>query len=311
MVRMYSFAYALLFVLKTVNAQDDVRLRDGVIVNKTKGEIFLTAPDQTLEVISEKSGKVIVKTEEKFKPLGLIKGRMIGQTIDSSYNNKFLLRSIDATYKRRFVKENSVELPKDVKVGFSQDDGGFQTSAITINGDIYVNWEYQPPVKGVFDSKEETATDEVKSGVIKIEKKSMKPFLLNELSVDLQRSIIPADSNLLSGIKGEQYFSADNKNILVSKKETNDTSFNCYTWTIYDLKKKKIGVVKDYRSFAPFYINGNAIIYEYGPFIQSSENSLIEIPLSITAVDLVSGQIIWNKQILDNINYQKSPPAYK
>lgn len=290
-----------------------VILREGVVLDKGRGEIYLLAPDQRLEVLSSKTGKLLWETAESFNPLGLVKGRLVGQVKDASKEEAFVLKTIDPKRKGTTLKADSINLPDNIKVDFAEATNAFMTQSKIIGGDIYVLWEYYPPLQGIYkgEKPQHAGLDSMQAGIIKIDKNTGKANLVpgDELLSNFQKSILLEGEHKLPNISAEQFLSADDKHILVSIPLEIDTAFMAYLWQIYDKNGKKVGELYDYRSFAPFYVMGNTMIYEWGPYIRRMENQLVEVPLQIKAYDLTNGKTLWARTILDESNRKYSPPA--
>jgi hypothetical protein len=292
-----------------------VLLRDGVVIDPKNGEVFYNSPDRQLRAISLKTGALKWEKTDTVKPLAFAYGKLIGQANDTSHIGKFkfLFSEISSKENGKTASMLSVDLPKNANTDNDLlQPNLFLSRSKVINNDVFISWEYKAPLSGRFKgdsaSKKERSAQ---SGAIKIDGKTGTPSLIEKalLPKNFERAIVLSDSERVPNINGQQFISADEKNILTSEKVAGDTTFDNYLWKIYDRHGKKIGELRDYRSYAPFFVSGKTIIYERGQHIQRVGNEINKVPLKIVAVDLSSGKQLWDKEIFDSRYRGSVPPA--
>src|SRR5579863_3460336 len=110
----------------------------------------------------------------------------------------------------------------------------------------------------------------LQTGTLKLNEKTKK---LDTVSEELlpanfrgQSTLVP-QSDRLPNVKGQQFISNDGNHILISEKIYQDTVFENYKWDFYESSThNKVGTLYDYRSYSPFYISGNILVYQVGPY---------------------------------------------
>lgn len=293
-------------------------IKDGVILDKKKNEIYFLNENHQLEAIDAKTGSLVWQGDEGVKPVAFVDSKLLGTWEDSSLGNKVVFTMLDSRKKNRGLTRDSFYLPlqsayvsadQPVKLNFSKPE--------IVNGDVYITWNYinPKPLQGIH-RKSDTASAFLNgssnlSGTIEIPRKSGRPQMMETVAapaVSEERSVLLKPGEKITGVAGTQYFSSDTNNILISQQSAEDTSFNNYIWQIYDRMGNKIGQISDYRSYAPFVVNGSILIYEVGPYIKGEGTAVVEVPLQLNAVDLRSGKLLWSKQVFDNTNRKSMPP---
>lgn len=293
-----------------------ITLREGVIIDKEQGQVLLIAPDQQLNVVSIKTGATLLESPDKLKPLALINGKLLGQSAnDSSNQNNFLLKTIDLKSQGNTIAKDSVFLPDFVDVDLvSTSNSLFSTYSKWMGSDLYILWRYEQkkPLRGIRTTREEGFSGR-ETGVIKLSAGFAKPMLLDtdQLPNGLEQSILASASEQLRGVSLTQYVSADREHIMTSEKVGTDTSFFKYLWKFYEKNGHYLGQILDYRSYAPFSIIGDTLIYEVGPYVHRSAAGTEAVLLHIAAMKLVNQQQLWKREILDNTNSKSVPPGMR
>ncbi len=288
-----------------------ILLRDGVVIDKAKGDVYLNTPDKQLKVISAKTGALKWEAKDPVKPLAFSAGQLIGQVKDLVHPYAFTITTLPSKDRGKVSAFQSIDLPADVHVNTEQNAASsFSYLSKMVDNNLYISWQFQPHLSGLF--KGDSARNKghiVQTGAIKVEGTTGKPSLMrqDQLPVNFEKPMVLSGADRIPALNGDQFLSADEKSVLVSVKALPDSVFNNYLWSIYDRKGKKLGEIYDHRSYAAFYVTGNVIIYEVGPFSLRTGNDIQQIPLKIVGADLRTGKMIWEKEIFDN-NYRGSVP---
>ena len=113
----------------------------------------------------------------------------------------------------------------------------------------------------------------------------------------------PADARQaerLASVSGVQFVSADGRHILSSQRVSDDRTWDKYQWTVFERATgKPVGLLRDYRSHAPFVVVDAQIVYEVGPYVRRTAGGLVEQPLQIRAVSLATGNEQWSRPVRD------------
>jgi hypothetical protein len=153
------------------------------------------------------------------------------------------------------------------------------------------------------------------SGIIRVETTTGRLSTADKATLpqsQLNKSIKLNNSQGIANNAEQQFLSTDEKHILTSRRVAGNEEFNNYIWEIFlRSSRTKLGDLRDYRSFAPFYVTGTTIIYEIGPYSRVVNGEVVEVPLQLIAVDLSNGRELWRRPIFDTINRLSPPPGMK
>jgi hypothetical protein len=284
-------------------------LRDGVVVNPVRKEIYISSPDGRVQAIAEQSGEILWGSDMQGKPLAMANGNLVVQYNNPAKANDLGFAVLDVTQRGAIKSRNLLSLPPQVKADFRpQLNSSFSVVAKTISGVWYLQWDYMELPKKGMDQPEaivkESGAATMKSGTLKVSgiDKARLPKDFEKQSIFLE------DAPQIPDGKSPKFISKDGKNILTSEQVAKDSVFNHYRWQIFELGGKKITEISDYRSYAPFYVAGTLLVYEIGPYIRVINGIAEEQPLQLIAVELSSGKEIWRRSILDTIYRGPTPP---
>jgi len=314
---------ALIFLLimlsmRAVFAQQtNIPLREGVVIDKARNAIYLLSPNTKLQAVSIASGEILWTSTDSLKPLALVNGQLLAQAINTS--NELVITQIDVTQKGRQLNRNSVTLPLNTKADFRPSGNhAFKTYSRVVDGQPYILWEFhQIPLRGMPD--EDSVGKDIgalsQSGIIRVETTTGRLSTADKATLpqsQLNKSIKLDNSQGIANNAEQQFLSTDENHILTSRRVAGNEEFNNYIWEIFlRSSRTKLGDLRDYRSFAPFYVTGTTIIYEIGPYSRVVNGEVVEVPLQLIAVDLSNGRELWRRPIFDTINRLSPPPGMK
>jgi outer membrane protein assembly factor BamB len=297
--------------------QAGVPLREGVVIDKARNTVYVLGPDKKLKAVSLTTGEVQWTSTDSLKPLAMVNGRLLAQAI--SARNELVITQLDVNQRGRQLSRNSITLPTNVKAGFrSSASTMFKTYARVINGETYILWEYhQAPLRGMPDgdsvTNKEAAGPLSQSGIIRVDAASGRLSTAQKSALPLAQLNKRIKLNKSEGITNnadQQFLSTDENHILASRRIAGNEEFFNYQWEIFERSSgTKIGELRDYRSFAPFYVTGTTIIYEIGPYARMVNGALQEVPLQLVAVNLTNGRELWRTSIFDAVNRLPPPPG--
>ncbi len=286
-----------------------VLLREGVVINAERTQVYVVAPDTVVQAISVTTGQLDWKAGLKGMPLTIGNGDLIVH-VAGMKPNEVTIANLDV--RRGEVKSRStIALPGNAKVKITKlPERSFRLWAKSLNGELNFYWDYtERIVKGSYEPSSDSVA--VQSGAFKMEWTTRK---LNSINKSLipdnfnKESILAKRDQRVPNNNAQQFISRDDKIILASEKIADDTVFNSYRWQFFDKTNKKLAEIRDYRSYAPFVVAGNILIYETGPYVRSIAGNIKEVPLQIVAIDLRTGRELWRKAILDTVYRGPSPP---
>jgi hypothetical protein len=301
-------AYAAAFA-----QQAGLPLREGVVIDKARNTIYVLGPDKKLKAVSLASGEVQWTSSDSLKPLAMVNGRLLAQAV--SARNELVVAQLDMNQRGRQINRNSIALPGNVKADFRPSvSAAFKTYARVINGETYILWEYhQAPLRGMpdEDSAKETTDPFSQSGLIKVESTNGRLSTSALPKAQLNKRIkIGTTTEGVSNNTEQQFLSTDENHVLTSRRIAGNEEFFNYVWEISERSSgTKLGEIRDYRSYAPFYVSGTTIIYEIGPYARMVNGALQEVPLHVIAVNLTNGREVWRTPVFDAVNRLSPPPG--
>jgi PQQ-like domain len=294
-----------------------LELGPGVIVDLKEKHIYLMTPERSVEAVNIGTGKTLWSTGEAAKPLGVGNGLLVCQADAPAPSSTLNLVVLNAQ-SGRTVTSGSVALPAQVVAQVDDSlSNKFSARAVAIGDDAFVSWEDQAfPVRGMPPSPDETARVRTiarqAAGTVKFDVRSGRGTLVEPAAVP--KSVLDARPMNLTGAPGApidttQRISIDGRHTLKSKLVGNDSVWDKYEWTIMDnTTDQAIGQVRSHLSQSGFVVADSLIVFETGPFVRKIGSRLVNEPLMLRAVDLRSGNQVWNRRIRDTTYRGPFPP---
>lgn len=290
-------------------------LREGVVIDPNRKEMYCTTPDNRVEAVSLKTGESLWRSNANFKPMAISDGTLICLGSTAGSQNDLIIAGLDLAQKGNIKTRYTSRLPEQVKIDFRQTaNSAFTIEARIFEGEPYIAWKYfYKPERGILEEDTSAAGGVTEqSGAFKVDRVSGRLSGIDKAQqarIFISKAIVAAPGTGIPEVKAQQFLSKDEKHILAASKTADNAEFNNYRWDIYDKASgNKTGQIQDYRSYAPFYVDDNIIFYEVGPYIRVESGEEREVPLQIVAVDLRTGKELWSKRILDTIYRGPSPP---
>ena len=302
------FLLAVVGGVSIVHAQNsDLTLSEGVVVDPSQNVVYALDSAANLMALDLSSGTEKWTVAEAYKPLLVVGGRLLCQSANFDTLNQFDLVELDVSTGRQQGSGYSSLLPQAVAVNQpDQRKSVFNVQAQIVNDQPYLAWYYrQIPRRGLFEAQEETQEN---SGFLQINPSAHTMDTLSAASLSLpQRSIIKPRSSV--EFEGQEFYASDRTHYLRSRKVADDLTFNSYQWEIFRTSDdQRIGVLNDYRSFAPFYVYQGVIIYTVGPYTVNQEGKMVTQPLALRGFDLTSNLQAWLVTVLDPTYRGPVPP---
>jgi hypothetical protein len=290
-----------------------VQLRDGVIISKTRNEVYITTTEGKVQAL-DFNGQTLWTSTAAATPVAIFNTKLLCLSKTSSPVNGIDIIELDISRKGNRQDAYKTLLPVN-KNKQETANAVFTIVPKVFQNNIYLTWQYTSfPLRGIYeaDSTPGNKLPVSDSGALRLDKAAGKLRTIKKSQLPAafyqQKAIAPA---ALINIKDKygQFYSADRQHTLTSTRIAGDSVFEHYQWEIFEVAtNKKIGQLRDYRSFAPFYVSGNIIVYEKGPYVVAVKNDVEQAPLQLTAVDITNGQTLWKKQIFDAFIMEKVPP---
>jgi hypothetical protein len=301
-------------------------LRSGVVIDPVQQRAYIMSPSGGIDAVELKNGERVWSTRAAAKPLGLVDQRLISQAEVPNAANKLKVVILNpATGNPKAGSD--VSMPAGVQPSIKPLGGKFDATARAAGGEAVVTWEFQKqPLRGLRPGTEEklslpkggaarpAPTENAESsqrGAFRLNLSTGAPSAAPEgestPAPKSQPSLLPA-SERLPGLPETQVLSADGRHILVSRRTSDDRVWEKYTLAIYERGTGKwMGELKSHFSVVPFFVTDSHIIFETRPYARNTEAGPVEEPLKIRAVDLKTGQELWNREVRD-LTYRGSFP---
>ncbi len=311
----------------------------ATVLIDSRGTAYFSTPDGAIAAVRLDSGAQLWTTPKGkvYKPLA-ISGKLLvlQQELDESATGKHLgitgLRLSDGS--EQFAAR--IEMPSSAWASVKDGLGAsLKTRIVTTNDKMTIAWtsERRAEMRGLdADEEEKNETDnssrqsqlqqsksdgENNSGAVEIDLNG-NVTLLDAAAKSLQflqageqepQQDLP-EGQRLSGLADTQYASTDRNHILVSELVGDEREMNKYQWTIYSgASRQPLGTISSPFPTAPFYVSGSTLIYQLRPFVtRDSTNRLTRSPLKLVAIDLKTGNKLWEQAILDTEYYGPFPP---
>ena len=106
------------------------------------------------------------------------------------------------------------------------------------------------------------------------------------------------------------WLSADGRHTLRYERIADDREWNKYQWTIVDNQSgDEIGKLRSHLSQTTFLIvDSDTILFETGAYLRRMESDMANVPRSIRAVDLDTGEEQWSRPLRDTEYRGPFPP---
>jgi hypothetical protein len=290
-----------------------LQLRHGVLINKERNEVYITTPQQRVQALNLVPGQALWTSSMEAMPLALANNKLVCMATAATQGNTLSIVELDLSQRGARSGGYLTALPSNVNIGNLPNTGNlFDIVPRFAQDNIYLIWHYRSiPTKGIYEEDTARAGNlpMQDSGVFRVDKVGGRLRTMAAVPALPQGNSIMGN-RINAKDRFGQYRSADGLHTLVSTKTANDLTFENYRWEVSETATgRKLGEFTDYRAYAPFYVSGNTIIYEKGPYAVAENNGVREVPLQLVAVDLTNGRTLWTKDIFDNVYRGSLPPA--
>ncbi|WP_160112271.1 hypothetical protein [Aquimarina sp. AU58] len=288
-------------------------MRDGAVVDPIRGQIFITNPERKPQAISITTGETLWSSQVEAKALAIINNKLVCQSKSTISPESVIITQLDLGRSGVNISIDSIALPQQVNAGFVQSaNNSFDLRAKVVGNQTFFSWDFQQRnFKGLIEKDSLPLNDLLSSsGALRLNTQGkISTIRQNQLPSNMAQSIIPTSTQQIQGIEGQQFISKDQKNILLSKKIASDDAFNKYSWEIYDTRtRQKLGEIQSHKSYAPFFVKNDILIYETGLYSRNINNRITTVPLQLKAINLKTGEVLWTIEILDTIYRGPTPP---
>lgn len=296
-------------------ANESFLMRDGVVIDANRNQIIITTPQKKVEAIAIATGRTTWRSQTEAKALAILNNTLICQASSANSPERVVIKRLNLRRSGAVISSESIQLPKEVVATLTQTlNDSFDVKARVNNNQLFFSWDFQKRnLKGL---REDNTNNQESSGIVKTSgafrlgnRGRLSTIEKSQIPSNGSQSIIPSATQRIANVDGRQFISRDRKYILVSKKIASDEVFKKYSWEIYNARtQQKIGGITSYKSYAPFYVNNNILVFETGLYTRNIDNRITSTPLQISAVNLQTGTVLWSIEILDSIYRGPTPP---
>lgn len=306
--------------LSAADPQAAVQLDPGIWIDPDASRAYFVQPSGGMEAVVLDSGATLWSTQAGGKPIGLAKGKLLGQLDKVGHSNKLQLLIFDAV-TGKVVGSESVDggLPADVKISVDDLPGSqFQAAIQEIGDNTLVSWEFTDrqirgmhprarPVMSLLPEMDPAVLGSAEifplRGMFKIDFDTGVVSNAGTNSASSEVLFAPKRVTALGSSSAapiRQALSADERHVLVSQR----TEGGEYQQTIYDrFNLARVGVLRTDSPILAFIVVGGRIIYESPMYLRQVALEAVVESRALKAVDLQTGTELWRRTIRD--------PAYR
>lgn len=304
----FMFKLALLslyFVTNFAMAQQhkSYQLLSGVIIDKNIKNIYVINPNGGLDSVSLHTGLINWHSDKAALPVMINNNQLIAQE-ENNVAGSLSLKSLNTengeeTHAKQLTLPNKMMAP--VADGLERTFNIMANFDNNLNGEILWSYSYQIaqgmvsekvplPIKyyGVISLDDSQLLNNTSMHIVQQAHQNTNKSVVGEFLTNLQ-----IDSN------ARQFKSVDSEHVLVSKLKADPSQWNKYAWDIYDKNGQLVGSLSHSSSYSPFIVSNKMIVFISQPNTKVKNNKLIETPLTLQAISLDSGSLIWDKEVRD------------
>lgn len=294
-------------------------LHDGVVIDFAKGAAYVASPEGGIDAVQLSTGNVIWKTREAAKPLLVKDGALLAQGRPGA-NGELTLVTLNT---RQGVAKSRAEVALP-GVRANLKDGPSQTfraeAFVAADKSVVVTWVAEEPTfRGMVPAPEDGLAPAKSaavsagrgrswSGAVQVDMAQGRavPMALEKA----QRLQEPALAVRAEGIRvrglgttTRELPSLDGQHVLKSERNPEGGLWTPYRWTVTDKSGRVIGTANAPVSLTPFLVSGTRILYMALPSVRKEGDKMVEQPLRLVSMDLLSGTDVWTSEVVDS-NYR-------
>lgn len=296
-----------LLALLVPGTSSAVQLRDGVVLDLDASVAFLMTPAGAIEAVDLARGSALWSSTDAAKPLALSGDMLIAQG-EARESGALDVVALDRNQGSRRMAAR-IELPEGVWAPINDSPvSKMRTYAEAQDGEIVVSWlalrtKEDGPLQGYLPSDDPVtpkaarrlqgqARFDLSTGAATAVPASKAAAFSSPRNLDL------VTEKPLKGISGRQYTSADGRHLLASERIADNSVWKRYEWRLYERASGKlVGMMHHHVAAAPFVVQGQTLIFESRAHGVRQGEKLVDRPLEIRAIDLVSGSELWSKSV--------------
>lgn len=279
-------------------------IQPGVVVGDERA--YAMHPDGGVLAIEVSSGDVAWHSKAAGRPLHVDDGRLLAQV--DSQSAGVLELAVLAAPDGSLISPLSVKIADVVPRVTDGLTSRFEITPIDTRGTVQLHWKStQTRASGADTGGDNQAEVSLGGVAVDLSKGAVKALPAAEVPTQFSRP--PIQAQILDDVEGRQFLSADQKHVLVSTKNPKD-AWNRYAWSVYTVEGRQLGTATSYVAFAPFLVLDDTLLF-VSPVAQragATPGEVVELPLSLKAVNLRDGAERWSQPIRD-VKYRGPMPS--
>lgn len=294
-------------------------LHDGVVVDFAKGAAYLASPEGGIDAVQLSTGNVIWKTRDAAKPLLVKDGALLAQGRPGA-NGELALVTLDT--RQGAAKSRAEVALEGVRANLT--DGPSQTfraeAFVAADKSVVVTWVAEEPTfRGMVPAPEDGLAPAKSAAVSAGKGRSSRGAVRVDMA---QGRAVPMAFEKAQSLEGpalalraegirvrglgtttRELTSLDGQHVLKSERNPEGGLWTPYRWTVTDKSGRVIGTANAPVSLTPFLVSGTRILYMAMPSVRKEGDKIVDQPLRLVSMDLLSGTDVWDSEVVDS-NYR-------
>ncbi|HSK76435.1 MAG TPA: hypothetical protein VLQ45_08240 [Thermoanaerobaculia bacterium] len=294
-------------------------LHDGVVVDFAKGAAYLASPEGGIDAVQLSTGNVIWKTRDAAKPLLVKDGALLAQGRPGP-KGELTLVTLDT--RQGAAKSRAEVALEGVRANLK--DGPSQTfraeAFVAADKSVVVTWVAEEPTfRGMVPAPEDGLAPAKSAAVSAGKGRSSRGAVRVDMA---QGRAVPMAFEKAQSLEGpalalraegirvrglgtttRELTSLDGQHVLKSERNPEGGLWTPYRWTVTDKSGRVIGTANAPVSLTPFLVSGTRILYMAMPSVRKEGDKIVDQPLRLVSMDLLSGTDVWDSEVVDS-NYR-------
>ena len=279
-----------------------VVLRDGVVLDPDTSSLAVMRPGGGIDALEAMTGKVLWTSGEADRPLLADGDQLLAQI--ASGGAELGVAILDMAANGKTLARGTLRLPDGVIA--SIDDGlehHFEVRATATPDGVLLAWEDRRAPMAAMPALQRRL--EVRQGAARVD---LDTGTIASIDPGAGRALMtPSPPNLPAGQgpfaptkTGVMFRGAGGAAVMVSVRVSDKREWDNYLWSLRDLRSgEALGEVRSHQSYAPFTVLGGVLLYEVQPYGRHADGIDEDVPLSVAAVELKTGALLWRHPVRD------------
>ena len=303
-------------------------LSPGVVVDKEANRIFVMVAGDTplVAALEAISGKILWTNGSAVRPVDVTADHQVLSlgTVDEGQNvvGAMLLDGNSGEVRMRAP----LPFPKVVSPAMlAAGSANFEISAMTTDDESVLQWEYRPPARlralppgtlqglpttgDAGDAPAALGSGGGSRGTLRINLRTgeAQPVEEGEEVNFAPEAMAVDEAPLLPNVEGPKYLSADGRHVMARRR----TKGEAYRFELLVFGRESQELMARFPSkvaWAPFYVEGSRVVLQTEETASREGDRLVPQPRQVKAIDIESGQVVWQQPIAEVESRVPPPP---